>query len=78
MRNFEIPLNPPFYAKGKLRLGDTHAEQFAAILYKALALGHCIGEALREGRKRVMELKSVDWADYIHYGSPAFVVKRRT
>ena len=59
-------------------VGDTPAEQFAAIFYKALALGHSIGEALQEGRKRVMELKSVDWANYIHYGSPAFVVKRRT
>jgi hypothetical protein len=59
-------------------VGDAPAEQFAAIFYKALAHGHSIGEALQEGRKRVIELKSIDWADYIHYGSPSFVVKRRS
>lgn len=58
-------------------VGDDPAEQFAAVFYKTLAHGHAIGEALQEGRKRVMELKSVDWADYIHYGSPSFVVKRK-
>jgi pimeloyl-ACP methyl ester carboxylesterase len=58
-------------------VGDAAAEQFADIFYKGLVQGHSIGNALQEGRKRVMELKSVDWADYIHYGSPAFVVKRK-
>ena len=58
-------------------VGDAPAEQFAAVFYKTLANGLSIGEALQQGRKRVIELKSVDWADYIHYGSPGFVVKRK-
>jgi pimeloyl-ACP methyl ester carboxylesterase len=57
---------------------DAAAEQFATVFYKGLVNGKSIGDALQDGRKRVMELKSADWADYIHYGSPAFVVKRKT
>jgi hypothetical protein len=33
--------------------------------------------ALEAGRSRVRELPSVDWANYILYGSPEFVLKRR-
>ncbi len=58
-------------------VGDEAAEQFATVFYKALVCGESIGDALREGRKRVLDLKSVDWADYVHYGSPGFVLKRK-
>lgn len=59
-------------------VGDKSAEAFAGIFYGALVKGSSVGDALQEGRKHVLEhLGSVDWADYIHYGSPGFVVKRR-
>jgi pimeloyl-ACP methyl ester carboxylesterase len=58
-------------------VGDAAAAQFAAAFYQALVRGDSVGGALRDGRKGVLELKSVDWADYVHYGSPSFVVKRR-
>jgi CHAT domain-containing protein len=59
-------------------VGDEAAEEFAGVFYRALVRGDSIGDALQESRKRVLDLKSVDWADYVHYGSPGFVVKRRT
>ncbi|NLI80441.1 MAG: CHAT domain-containing protein [Deltaproteobacteria bacterium] len=58
-------------------VGDTAAEQFAQVFYKGLVNGSSVGDALQEGRRRVLQLKSVDWADYVHYGSPGFVVKVR-
>jgi len=59
-------------------VGDAAAEQFAGVFYKALVNGDSVGDALQQGRRKVIEIESVDWADYIHYGSPSFVVKRRT
>jgi hypothetical protein len=59
-------------------VGDAAAEQFAGVFYKALLNGDSVGDALQQGRRKVIEIESVDWADYIHYGSPGFVVKRRT
>jgi pimeloyl-ACP methyl ester carboxylesterase len=56
---------------------DNAAEKFANVFYKALIEGESLGAALQLGRKRVLEIESVDWADYVHYGSPGFVVKRR-
>jgi hypothetical protein len=58
-------------------VGDAAAKEFAAVFYKTLVNGDSVGKALQEGRKRVLAIKSVDWADYVHYGSPGFVVKRR-
>lgn len=58
-------------------VGDTAAEKFASVFYKALVRGASVGDALQEGRRQVIELKSVDWADYVHYGSPGFVLKKR-
>ncbi len=57
-------------------VGDAPAKTFAEIFYTRLLAGKSIGESLLEGRKAVAELKSVDWADYIHYGSQNFVLKR--
>ncbi len=57
---------------------DAAAEKFAGVFYRALVNGDSVGNALQQGRRQVLEIPSVDWADYIHYGSPGFVVKRRT
>jgi len=56
-------------------VGDDAAEEFAHVFYRALVSGNSVGDALQEGRRRVLQLKSVDWADYVHYGSPGFLVK---
>ena len=58
-------------------VGDDSAATFAEIFYKDLVLGKSIGKALQNGRHAVRELKSIDWADYIHYGSYDFVLKNR-
>jgi CHAT domain-containing protein len=58
-------------------VGDEAAEKFASEFYQTLREGKSIGAALGRGREQVYELSSVDWADYVHYGSPGFVVKRR-
>jgi len=58
-------------------VGDDAAAAFAETFYKDLVLGESIGKALQNGRNAVRKLKSVDWADYIHYGSYDFVLKHR-
>jgi hypothetical protein len=57
-------------------VGDREAEAFAETFYMALLHNKPIGEALLDGRKKVRDLVSVDWADYIHYGSYDFVLKQ--
>lgn len=56
-------------------VGDEAAESFSTTLYGALVEGQPVGEALNRGRKAVEKLGSVDWADYIHYGSYDFAIK---
>ncbi len=58
-------------------VGDDAAYAFGAAFYEAVARGAPLGDALGAGRSQVLDLRSVDWADYIHYGSPNFQVKRR-
>lgn len=43
--------------------------------YGALLDGETMGRAVSQGRESVPKLKSRDWADYIHYGSPNFVLE---
>ncbi|MDF0652527.1 MAG: CHAT domain-containing protein [Nitrospira sp.] len=58
-------------------VGDQSAEAFAQTFYMELLGQKTIGAALLAGRERVRtELKSVDWADYIHYGSYDFALKQ--
>ncbi len=56
-------------------VGDHPAKLFAEQFYKSLMRGQSISAALVAGRKVVWESSSVDWADYIHYGSQNFVLK---
>ncbi len=58
-------------------VGDEAAEAFSTTMYGALVEGQPVGEALKLGRKAVEAVGSVDWADYIHYGSYDFAVKIR-
>jgi pimeloyl-ACP methyl ester carboxylesterase len=56
-------------------VGDSAAETFAHVFYSALLPSNTISQALLAARKAVLDLPSVDWADYIHFGDPGFVVK---
>lgn len=58
-------------------VGDGAAKEFAETFYQLVIQGKSLGQAINAGREQVRALKSVDWADYIHYGSPGFFVKRR-
>ena len=57
-------------------VGDDEASSFAATFYRALVRGDSIGTALNASRSAIRKLGSVDWADYIHYGSYDFTLKR--
>jgi hypothetical protein len=58
-------------------VGDAEAGQFALTFYRALIRGESVGRALGAARSAVLKLKSVDWADYIHYGNYDFRLKQR-
>ncbi len=57
-------------------VSDAAAERFAASLYGRLVRGATIGAALRASRAAVRGLGSADWANYLHYGSLDFTLKR--
>ncbi len=57
-------------------VGDAAATQFAATLYPRLLRGESIGAAIIAARRAIHTQRSPDWADYIHYGDPDFVLKR--
>jgi pimeloyl-ACP methyl ester carboxylesterase len=60
-------------------VGDDSAAAFAEVFYTELLQGKTIGSALRSGRTKVLEdVKSVDWADYLLYGSVGFTLKQRS
>lgn len=58
-------------------VGDEAAEAFSTTMYTSLIEGQPVGDALNRGRKAVQGVGSVDWADYIHYGSYDFQIKVR-
>jgi CHAT domain-containing protein len=58
-------------------VGDAEASAFAQTFYEALVGGSSVGGAVNAGRRAVIALKtpSIDWADYVHYGSYDFIIK---
>jgi CHAT domain-containing protein len=58
-------------------VGDQAASDFAEKFYALLLSGATLGDAVMAGRKAVENIRSVDWADYILYGDPQFVLKWR-
>ncbi|MDH3769107.1 MAG: CHAT domain-containing protein, partial [Gammaproteobacteria bacterium] len=57
-------------------VGDEAAPFFMKEFYGALLQGESIGTAVSNGRQAVRhQAKSLDWADFIHYGNPDFVLK---
>jgi pimeloyl-ACP methyl ester carboxylesterase len=57
-------------------VGDAGADQFAQVFYACVIEGDTLATAVSKGRKAVEKLRSVDWADYIFYGSIDFAVKK--
>jgi hypothetical protein len=58
-------------------VSDEGATAFATLLYRELAKGTSIGDALNAARSAVRALPSADWANYLHYGSFDFALKAR-
>jgi hypothetical protein len=56
-------------------VGDIAADEFSRTFYEALLAGESLGGSLLQSRRRVLGLKSIDWADYVHYGDPEFRLK---
>jgi pimeloyl-ACP methyl ester carboxylesterase len=57
-------------------VGDRAAEAFAGRFYESILRGDPIGDALQAGRQVVRDqVRSTDWANYLFYGSPDFVLK---
>lgn len=55
-------------------VGDEAAFAFSTLLYERLLEGAPLGDSILAARRRVLELGSIDWADYVHYGNPDFTV----
>ena len=55
-------------------VGDQAALTFSTSFYQRLLDGAPLGDCMLAARQRVLKLGSVDWADYILYGSPDFAV----
>ncbi len=53
-------------------VGDEAAFAFSGRFYERLLAGATLGEAVLAARRLVFEQGSIDWADYVHYGTPSF------
>jgi len=58
-------------------VGDDAADKFSDTFYKELVKGKTIGDAVVEGRRTIEKSRSVDWANYVHFGSRTFTLKQR-
>jgi pimeloyl-ACP methyl ester carboxylesterase len=55
-------------------VGDQAAFTFATRFYERLLGGAALGDCVLDARRRVYAQDSIDWADYVHYGSPDFTI----
>jgi CHAT domain-containing protein len=53
-------------------VGDQAAETFSTTLYGTLLRGDTLGAAVLAARRAVAASGSLDWADYVHYGTADF------
>jgi hypothetical protein len=51
-------------------VGDQAALTFSTRFYERLLAGATLGECVLDARRRVHAQDSIDWADYVRYGSP--------
>jgi len=56
-------------------VSDTAAVAFSEAFYSTLLRKSALGSAVIKARTAIRELRSIDWADYIHYGDPDFRLK---
>jgi CHAT domain-containing protein len=56
-------------------VGDTAAVAFSETFYAALLRRAALGAAVVKARTAIKALRSIDWADYVHYGDPDFRLK---
>ncbi|HVR95185.1 MAG TPA: CHAT domain-containing protein [Thermoanaerobaculia bacterium] len=57
-------------------VGDAAAETFAGKFYGEVMQGKTLGDSLQTGREEVRKAtQSKDWADYVFYGNPDFILK---
>jgi pimeloyl-ACP methyl ester carboxylesterase len=59
-------------------VGDAAAKAFAEAFYEQVVAGRSLHHAMLSGRGAAHEAGSVDWADYVLYGDPGFVLKAET
>jgi CHAT domain-containing protein len=57
-------------------VGDDSATKFAEVFFESILNGNDLGDSILAGRRALADF-SVDWADYIFYGSPEFVLKKK-
>jgi CHAT domain-containing protein len=55
-------------------VGDFAAKTFADSFYSMILEGRTVGQAIQQGRTAIQR-QSRDWANYIFYGNPDFVLK---
>jgi CHAT domain-containing protein len=58
-------------------VNDADAATFAQSLYGSLLRGSSLGTAILKARRLILAKGSPNWADYVHYGNPAFFLARR-
>jgi hypothetical protein len=58
-------------------VGDVSAKTFAEVFYTNVMNGQPLGPAISAARRAVQRIQSIDWADYILYGSAEFVLKEK-
>jgi pimeloyl-ACP methyl ester carboxylesterase len=56
-------------------VGDDTAMTAAGSIYNAIVRGRSMGQAVAAARVALRQARSIDWADYIHYGSYDFAIK---
>jgi len=57
-------------------VGDQAALVFSTSFYRRLLDGALLGDSVLTARQQVLELDSIDWADYVLYGNSDFAVGR--
>ncbi|RKH15691.1 CHAT domain-containing protein [Corallococcus sp. CA047B] len=58
-------------------VGDAEAEAFSLSFYREILRGVGLNAALQAGRAELKRMRSRDWANYLFYGNPDFVLKGR-
>jgi len=57
-------------------VNDAAALTFATTFYRGLLAGDPLGPAVRAARKSIADIAPRDWANYLHFGDPAYVLRK--